>query len=475
MVQIFDKYGVLKRPSILGVASWGNIVGTITDQVDLTSYLSTNYYPLLSNPAGYLTSAALSGYVPTSRTLTINGVTYDLSTDRSWTVSASAAWGSITGTLTAQTDLTTYLSTNYYPLSSNPAGYLTAIPTIQQVLNAGDTATDKKLEIISTTSTAILSLNKYGDNTVRIVDATNDTQSAMGAGAFAIVNNAGTNLTSYELNRIINNSDTYSFPNKSGVPQTFAMLSDIPTIGTWGALNYPTWTTGTPFVKMTAAGTFALDTNTYLTSVGTGTPNELTYWSGANTLGSLSTATYPSLTELSYVKGVTSAIQTQLNAKQNSLGYTPYRYVDATRATYLASVIGITEYIVSQTTIVGGTFATTDVMKMITRFSKPSGLNSVTLRVRINTTNTLVGATQIALLTLAAANTTSLLTRTFNLSGGNLYGYNFASSLALDLIATNTVGSSTAYNTANDLYVFFTVQIANVADSITFELANITN
>ena len=41
----------------------------------------------------------------------------------------------------------------------------------------------------------------------------------------------------------------------------------IPTVGTWGALNYPTWASGTPFVKMTAAGTFALDTNTYLTSL----------------------------------------------------------------------------------------------------------------------------------------------------------------------------------------------------------------
>jgi hypothetical protein len=37
----------------------------------------------------------------------------------------SAVWGSITGTLTAQTDLTAYLAANYYPLSSNPAGYLT--------------------------------------------------------------------------------------------------------------------------------------------------------------------------------------------------------------------------------------------------------------------------------------------------------------------------------------------------------------
>ena len=41
----------------------------------------------------------------------------------------------------------------------------------------------------------------------------------------------------------------------------------IPTVGTWGALNYPTWTSGTPFVKMTATGTFSLDTNTYLTSI----------------------------------------------------------------------------------------------------------------------------------------------------------------------------------------------------------------
>jgi hypothetical protein len=72
----------------------------------------------------------------------------------------------------------------------------------------------------------------------------------------------------------------------------------------------------TSFVKMTAAGTFALDTNTYLTSVGTGTTNELTYWSGTNTISSLTTSTYPSLTELSYVKGVTSGIQTQITGKQ---------------------------------------------------------------------------------------------------------------------------------------------------------------
>lgn len=68
----------------------------------------------------------ISGFVPTSRTLTINGVTYDLSADRSWTISATGgAWGSITGNILDQTDLITYLEENYYPLNSNPAGYLT--------------------------------------------------------------------------------------------------------------------------------------------------------------------------------------------------------------------------------------------------------------------------------------------------------------------------------------------------------------
>jgi hypothetical protein len=50
---------------------------------------------------------------------------------------------------------------------------------------------------------------------------------------------------------------------------------------------------------------------------GNGTANQLTYFTGSTEVASLDTATYPSLTEVSYVKGVTSAIQTQLNSKAN--------------------------------------------------------------------------------------------------------------------------------------------------------------
>jgi hypothetical protein len=54
-------------------------------------------------------------------------------------------------------------------------------------------------------------------------------------------------------------------------------------------------------------------------NVTTATQDTIAGFLGADkTLSTLATATYPSLTELSYVKGVTSAIQTQLNAKQAS-------------------------------------------------------------------------------------------------------------------------------------------------------------
>lgn len=52
--------------------------------------------------------------------------------------------------------------------------------------------------------------------------------------------------------------------------------------------------------------------------VGVGVPNNLTYFDNSNSISSLNTVTYPSLTEISYVKGVTSAIQTQINNKPSN-------------------------------------------------------------------------------------------------------------------------------------------------------------
>ena len=119
-IRVYDVHGRLKTISGCGGGPnppapvvWGDITGIVTNQTDLINYLDLNYYPLSSNPAGYLTqtaadalyyplssnpagyitAAALTGYVPSTRTLTINGTTYDLSADRSWTI---AAGGTVT-------------------------------------------------------------------------------------------------------------------------------------------------------------------------------------------------------------------------------------------------------------------------------------------------------------------------------------------------------------------------------------------
>lgn len=152
-----------------------------------------------------------------------------------------------------------------------------------------------------------------------------------------------------------------------------------------------------------------------------------------------------------------------------------YKFVDTTQATYLGAVIGLAETSVAQTTILANTFDANDFMKMFFKVSKSTTVANVTMRVRINTTNNLAGATQIAILTVGTANTYALMNRNINLAGGNAYAYNVSASLASDILAGNTPGTSFTLNTTADLYVFFTIQLGNVADSVTFQLANISN
>ena len=62
------------------------------------------------------------------------------------------------------------------------------------------------------------------------------------------------------------------------------------------------------------------------------TTNELVYGNSATSIASLAVATYPSLTQLSYVKGVTSAIQTQFDnvGEFIQLGGTTFAPADST-------------------------------------------------------------------------------------------------------------------------------------------------
>lgn len=110
---------------------------------------------------------------------------------------------------------------------------------------------------------------------------------------------------------------------------TFTGTVTIPTPFTIGAvsmtatgaqLNYlssATGTTGTTSTNLVFSTSPTITTPTFATSI-TGsylTASEMLITDGSKNIVSAAVATYPSLTELTYLKGVTSAIQTQINAK----------------------------------------------------------------------------------------------------------------------------------------------------------------
>jgi len=148
----FRVYGADGRLKAIGAgggggATWGTITGNILNQTDLIDYI-TNH----------------AGGVPTSRTLSINGVTYDLSADRSWTIPAGGTVTDVTGTgmvsgLTLSGSGTTSVTLTlggslslssgqvtsalgYTPYdATNPAGYITSSALTNYVTNASLSST----------------------------------------------------------------------------------------------------------------------------------------------------------------------------------------------------------------------------------------------------------------------------------------------------------------------------------------------
>ena len=114
-----------------------NIIFNVTNFIKYVShYLKYD----ASNPAGYITSSALSGYTPTSRTITINGATQDLSSNRTWTISAPTKTSDLTndsGFITSSA-LSGYLQNNV-----GIAGGTTLI---------GGTASGNNLTLVSTSN-----------------------------------------------------------------------------------------------------------------------------------------------------------------------------------------------------------------------------------------------------------------------------------------------------------------------------------
>ncbi|CAG5072881.1 hypothetical protein DYBT9623_04421 [Dyadobacter sp. CECT 9623] len=96
--------------------------------------------------AGYAASSSLSGYVPTSRTITINGTAYDLSANRSWTITGGVGGSGTIGTIPVFSASNTLANSS---ISEDP-DYV----TIKKWLNVGKNGVDKYITLLSDASTA---------------------------------------------------------------------------------------------------------------------------------------------------------------------------------------------------------------------------------------------------------------------------------------------------------------------------------
>jgi len=226
--------------------------------------------------------------------------------------------------------------------------------------------------------------------------------------------------------------------------ETFTGVKTISNMLSFGASSY----LYLPVADATgAAGYFWRSTNVlkYTNSsgdvktlvAGSGTANQIPYWSDANNLSTLSTATYPSLTELSYVKGVTSAIQTQIGGKQATL------------------VSGTNIKTINSTTLLGsGDIAIPSING--TGFVKASGTTlsyDNSTYTTTNTTQTISGektfsaSTGVFTTKLAGYNSSSLT------SDINFIDFNGSTSTSgVDITGVKSVVSTSLNPTANQLY-----------------------
>jgi hypothetical protein len=252
---------------------------------------------------------------------------------------------------------------------------------------------------------------------------------------------------------------------------SLATFPTIPTVGTWGALNYPTWVSGTPFVKMTAAGTFALDTNTYLTSAVTSVATSTGLTGGTIT----STGTLSLNSKLAPLDTLTG---NSLKLARVNVGETAVEYFTPTYGTGSVTSVGTTGL------ISGGPITTTGTVTTSMNTNKLVGRSSVGTGVMEEIT---VGAgLSLSAGTLTASGASPLTTK------GDLYTYSTIDArlpVGLDtqiLLAdsstttglkwgTNTAATPTGYYGAWQDNVTQTAAVINTGYPMIFRTIDLSN
>jgi hypothetical protein len=153
---------------------------------------------------------------------------------------------------------------------------------------------------------------------------------------------------------------------------------------------------------------------------GTITTNTIPFWASSTAIGSLATATYPSLTELSYVKGVTSALQTQINGKA-ATSHT-HAVSDITSGNFLTQIFATTlatSTNSSSITVASGT-------ERLWFFGSMSGFTTIRIMLPVNFVN--IGNTETVIYRYVWNNGTSTFADNLTINRTSATAFNFAHS-----------------------------------------------
>lgn len=161
-----------------------------------------------------------------------------------------------------------------------------------------------------------------------------------------------------------------------------------------------------------------------------GTTNTVAYFNTSSSIASLATTTYPSLTELSYVKGLTSAVQTQINSKGSGTVTNVSALTLATTGTDLSS------------SVANGTTTPVITLNVPTASSTNRGVLSSTDWTTFNNKQNALGYTPV--------NTTLTISTTAPLSGGGDLSANRTLTISQATTSTNGYLSSVDWNTFNN-------------------------
>lgn len=296
--------------AVSGAAAWGSITGTLSSQTDLQTAL---------NLKANLNSPTFTGTVTLPASQVVNGVTLQTGGSASLYLNQQGSYvaasggvsdgdkGDITvsgsGTVwTIDNDVVTYAkmqnvgANSVLARAAASSGDVSEVSlTASQLLGRGSTGDVAAITLGTNLSMSGTTLNATGGGT----PAGSTTQVQFNnAGAFGadadFTYNSTTNTLTVAGEVVTGNIQT----NSSGGGR-------LQTNGGSDALG---WGFGGS-VNGTLYGGWDYDA---------GTADRILSLNGTKTITALDTATYPNLTELSYVKGVSSAIQTQLNARSTA-------------------------------------------------------------------------------------------------------------------------------------------------------------